>query len=175
MACGVAAVLAMLGARTARAERPHYGAGVSGAVAEIAGGSGERDGALAIGATGSWRPLRHLAAVGGYTYVPVTHAYTAVGFHTGYHRLRLLPEGRLPLGESFDFCLAAGPELVWLRSELRGVGGGGSRDRLELAFTTVIAVLYRLRPFELRASTEAARRPGAFDLLFGAAILYTWR
>ena len=167
-----------VGATTVTGTRPRYTLGASFAIADIVAGSGERDGVVAGGVVAAFRPVRYGALIARYGYAHVGHDYGDVGFSTSYHRLGLAAEARVPLGLTFDFAAALGPELVFLRSNLRGTGGGGAggdRSRTSLGLATGLGAIYRIGRIEVRADSTVARRLESFDLFFGGAALFCWR
>lgn len=155
---------------------PRFAAGPSFALAQIAGGSRQRDEAIALGLTGGWRPLANLSLLARYARATLDQDYGQLRFHSAYHRLTLAPEARLPLGPRFDFLALAGPELVLLRSALWDrEGGTRERSRWYLALTAGAGAAYRIARVELRADVVVTARDRRTDLGTFASALYTWR
>lgn len=169
-----AALLAADAAGTDRA-RPRFAAGGSLAITHVMGGSGEHDEALAFGLTAAWRPHRFLAVAARYSHAPVDHQYGQLQFSSAYHRVVLAPEGRLPLGERFDFAGWIGPELVVLRSALTAAPGGErTSGRSSVGVALGGGVAYRVWRVELRADAALGLRAGRQDRAFIANVLWTW-
>src|SRR5262245_57325955 len=103
---------------------PRFAVGETLGLSDIAGASGEREGAAswAFGATANYRILRFVAIGIRYTHAEVDHDYGQTKSRSGYHRAALMLEGSYPLGTHVDVLAWLAPETLWLRSSLSAAG-----------------------------------------------------